>query len=111
MVRQDFSPVAPTGMLQAWSGGDASTLESLPPTVYAQLHRRGNRGNRRPHPDLSDVKNLARTENVEIAAVHRISEPTGVRDRRLARAWLYARLQPPNARGGEGKATGNRHSK
>jgi RNA polymerase sigma factor (TIGR02999 family) len=33
-------------------------------------------------------------ENAEIAAVLGISEPTVVRDWRVARAWLYARLQP-----------------
>ena len=34
-------------------------------------------------------------ENAEIAAVLGISEPTVVRDWRVARAWLYCRLQPP----------------
>ncbi len=34
-------------------------------------------------------------ENTEIAAVLRVSEPTVVRDWRVARAWLYARLQSP----------------
>jgi len=34
-------------------------------------------------------------ENAEIAAVLGISEPTVVRDWRVARAWLYSRLQPP----------------
>jgi RNA polymerase sigma factor (TIGR02999 family) len=33
-------------------------------------------------------------ENTEIAAVLGISEPTVVRDWRVARAWLYDRLQP-----------------
>jgi RNA polymerase sigma factor (TIGR02999 family) len=33
-------------------------------------------------------------ENAEIAAFLKISEPTVVRDWRVARAWLYARLQP-----------------
>ncbi len=33
-------------------------------------------------------------ENAEIAAILGISEPTVVRDWRLARAWLYDRLQP-----------------
>ena len=33
-------------------------------------------------------------ENAEIAAVLGISEPTVVRDWRVARAWLYSRLQP-----------------
>ena len=32
-------PVALTGMLQAWSGGDVSALERLTPIVYAELHR------------------------------------------------------------------------
>jgi RNA polymerase sigma factor (TIGR02999 family) len=35
----EVSPVALTGMLQAWSGGDASALERLTPIVYAELHR------------------------------------------------------------------------
>jgi RNA polymerase sigma factor (TIGR02999 family) len=34
-------------------------------------------------------------ENAEIAAVLGISEPTVVRDWRVARAWLFSRLQPP----------------
>lgn len=34
-------------------------------------------------------------ENAEIAGVLGISEPTVVRDWRVARAWLYTRLQPP----------------
>lgn len=34
-------------------------------------------------------------ENAEIAAVLGVSEPTVVRDWRVARAWLYSRLQPP----------------
>ena len=34
-------------------------------------------------------------ENAEIAAVLGVSEPTVVRDWRVARAWLYARLQGP----------------
>ena len=33
------SPVALTGILKAWSGGDASALERLTPIVYAELHR------------------------------------------------------------------------
>ncbi len=33
-------------------------------------------------------------ENAEIATVLGVSEPTVVRDWRVARAWLYARLQP-----------------
>jgi RNA polymerase sigma factor (TIGR02999 family) len=36
-------------------------------------------------------------ENAEVAAVLGISEPTVVRDWRVARAWLYDRLQPPKA--------------
>ena len=32
-------PIALTGMLKAWSGGDASALERLTPIVYAELHR------------------------------------------------------------------------
>jgi RNA polymerase sigma-70 factor (ECF subfamily) len=37
-------------------------------------------------------------ENAEIAAVLGTSEPTVVRDWRVARAWLYARLRVPNSR-------------
>jgi RNA polymerase sigma-70 factor (ECF subfamily) len=37
-------------------------------------------------------------ENSEIAAVLGTSEPTVVRDWRLARVWLYARLRLPNTR-------------
>lgn len=33
-------------------------------------------------------------ENAEIAAVLKVSEPTVVRDWRVARAWLYSRLAP-----------------
>ncbi len=33
------SPVALTGILKAWSGGDAVALERLTPIVYAELHR------------------------------------------------------------------------
>jgi len=40
-------------------------------------------------------------ENAEIAAVLKISEPTVVRDWRVARAWLYSRLQPGSAHSGE----------
>lgn len=39
-------------------------------------------------------------ENAEIAAVLGTSEPTVVRDWRVARAWLYSRLQPPSRRPG-----------
>jgi RNA polymerase sigma-70 factor (ECF subfamily) len=95
---------------------------------FARAQDTGKRGNRAPHVDLSEVKNLPRNtaspvdlidldaalddlsrldprqeqvvelryfgglENVEIAAVLGISEPTVVRDWRVARAWLYARL-------------------
>lgn len=34
-----MSAVALTGILQAWSGGDAAALERLTPIVYAELHR------------------------------------------------------------------------
>lgn len=37
-------------------------------------------------------------DNAEIAAVLQISEPTVVRDWRVARAWLYARLAPTTSR-------------
>jgi RNA polymerase sigma factor (TIGR02999 family) len=43
-------------------------------------------------------------ENAEIAAILEVSEPTVVRDWRLARSWLYHRLQPPKPR-----ASGLRH--
>jgi RNA polymerase sigma factor (TIGR02999 family) len=43
-------------------------------------------------------------ENVEIATILGVSEPTVVRDWRLARAWLYNRLQQPKPR-----ASGLRH--
>ncbi len=33
------SPVALTGILKAWSGGDAEALERLTPIVYGELHR------------------------------------------------------------------------
>jgi RNA polymerase sigma-70 factor, ECF subfamily len=181
-----------TGLLKAWSDGDASALERLTPVVYAELHRiaRRNlagerdahllqpsslvneafvrllggapvewssrahffavsarlmrqilidfarardtekRGNRSPHVDLSGIGDLSGTaavpvdfidldsaldqlatldqrqaqvvelryfgglENAEVAAVLGISEPTVVRDWRVARAWLYSRLHP-----------------
>jgi RNA polymerase sigma factor (TIGR02999 family) len=40
-------------------------------------------------------------ENLEIATVLGISEPTVVRSWRVARAWLYTRLRPSNASGRE----------
>jgi RNA polymerase sigma-70 factor (ECF subfamily) len=181
-----------TGLLKAWSDGDAAALERLTPIVYAELHRiarrnlagereghmlqpsalvneafvrlmggapvewasrahffavsarvmrqilidfaraqdTGKRGNRSTHVDLSGVRDLPGTaaipvdfidldaaldqlstldsrqaqvvelryfgglENAEVAAVLGISEPTVVRDWRVARAWLYSRLQP-----------------
>jgi RNA polymerase sigma-70 factor, ECF subfamily len=46
-------------------------------------------------------------ENAEIAAVLGISEPTVVRDWRVARAWLYSRLQPQFGPGAE-QAAANR---
>jgi RNA polymerase sigma factor (TIGR02999 family) len=102
---------------------------------FARAQDTGKRGNRAPHVDLSDVKDLAKTasspvdlidldaaledlsrldprqaqvvelryfgglENAEIAGVLGISEPTVVRDWRVARAWLYSRLQPPSPTG------------
>lgn len=45
-------------------------------------------------------------ENGEIATVLRISEPTVVRDWRVARAWLYSRLNPPSARSDGQRRTG-----
>lgn len=44
-----------------------------------------------------ELKYFGGLENGEIAQVLGISEPTVVRDWRVARAWLYARLQPVNA--------------
>jgi len=186
------SSVALTGMLKAWSQGDASALDQLTPIVYAELHRiarrnlagereghllqpsalvneafvrliggaqvewgsrthffavsarlmrqilidfargldTGKRGNRSPHVELSAVKDLVDDvtspldfvdldaalnelaqldtrqaqivelryfggmENAEVAEALGISEPTVLRDWRLARAWLYGRLQP-----------------
>jgi len=209
MAVQDFSAVALTRMLKAWSDGDASALDRLTPIVYAELHRlarcnmagereghllqpsalvneafvrlmggapvewasrthffavsarlmrqilidfaraqdTGKRGHRAPHVDLSEVKDspkkmanpvdlidldtaledLSRLdprqaqvvelryfgglENAEIAAVLAISEPTVVRDWRVARAWLYARLQPPNLQGAERRAAANHPNK
>ena len=40
-------------------------------------------------------------ENAEIGVALGVSEPTVVRDWRVARAWLYARLQPRNDGGAE----------
>jgi RNA polymerase sigma-70 factor (ECF subfamily) len=190
-VEKLFSSVELTRMLQSWSGGDASALESLTPIVYAEMHRiaqrnlagerkghllqpsalvneaflrlmgdapvewasrahffafsarlmrqilidfaraqdTAKRGYRSPHVDLSvagdipgrqldpvdfidldkALNDLAELDprhaqlvelryfgglgNAEIAAVLDISEPTVVRDWRVARAWLYDRLQ------------------
>jgi RNA polymerase sigma-70 factor (ECF subfamily) len=97
---------------------------------FARAQDTGKRGNRSPHVDLSDVRDLTKAaaspidfidldaalgdlskldprqaqvvelryfgglENAEIAAVLGISEPTVVRDWRVARAWLFLRLQP-----------------
>jgi len=47
-------------------------------------------------------------ENAEIAAVLGVSEPTVVRAWRVARAWLYSRLQPPGPRPAEQRGTGPR---
>jgi RNA polymerase sigma-70 factor, ECF subfamily len=50
-------------------------------------------------------------ENAEIGAVLGISEPTVIRDWRVARAWLYSRLQPPNPRGADQAAAADRPSR
>jgi RNA polymerase sigma-70 factor (ECF subfamily) len=50
-------------------------------------------------------------ENAEIAGALGISEPTVVRDWRVARAWLYARLQPPHATGADREAAAHRPSR
>jgi RNA polymerase sigma factor (TIGR02999 family) len=182
-----------TRLLQDWSNGDRSALESLTPVVYAELHKlarlnlvgerdghllqpsalvneafvrliggapvewssrthffafsarlmrrilidfaraqdTGKRGHRSPHLEIEQVAGLRHTTagpadfidldaaldelarldprqaqvvelryfgglgNTEIATVLGISEPTVVRDWRVARAWLYDRLQPP----------------
>jgi RNA polymerase sigma-70 factor (ECF subfamily) len=39
MESEPFSAVALTGILKAWSAGDASALERFTPIVYAELHR------------------------------------------------------------------------
>jgi RNA polymerase sigma factor (TIGR02999 family) len=44
---------------------------------------------------LVELRYFGGLNNLEIASVLRISEPTVVRDWRVARAWLYDRLQPP----------------
>jgi len=107
---------------------------------FARAQDTGKRGNRTPHVDLSEAKELPRDtaspvdlidldaalgelarldsrqaqvvelryfgglENAEIAAVLGISEPTVVRDWRVARAWLYSRLQPTGTAGAEQSA-------
>lgn len=195
MQKQNSSSVELTGLLQAWSGGDASALERLTPAVYAELHRLARRnlsreqdghllqpsalvneafvrliggtpvewasrthffavsarlmrqilidfaraqgarkrGNRSPHINLSnageipgealspadfidldaalnelanldsrqaqvvELRYFGGLENSEIATVLGVSEPTVTRDWRMARAWLFSRLQPPAA--------------
>lgn len=98
---------------------------------FARAQNTEKRGQRTPHVDLSDIKDVSRREanpvdfidldaaldelakldprqaqlvelryfggleNSEIAAVLGISEPSVVRDWRVARAWLFDRLQPP----------------
>jgi RNA polymerase sigma factor (TIGR02999 family) len=48
---------------------------------------------------IVELRYFGGLENAEIAAVLGISEPTVVRDWRVARAWLYDRLQAAKARG------------
>jgi RNA polymerase sigma factor (TIGR02999 family) len=43
MGSADFSPVALTRILKAWSEGDQSALDRLTPVVYAELHRLAHR--------------------------------------------------------------------
>jgi RNA polymerase sigma-70 factor (ECF subfamily) len=102
---------------------------------FARAQDAGKRGNRIPHMDLSEARDIVKNaamrvdlldldaaledlarldarqaqvvelryfgglENAEIAQVLGISEPTVVRDWRVARAWLYARLEVPQAGG------------
>jgi RNA polymerase sigma factor (TIGR02999 family) len=47
---------------------------------------------------LVELRYFGGLENVEIANVLGVSEPTVVRDWRAARAWLYNRLQSPDGR-------------
>jgi RNA polymerase sigma-70 factor, ECF subfamily len=104
---------------------------------FARAQDTRKRGNRRPHIDLGEIRNLpgesanpvdfidldtalnelasldprqaqlvelryfGGLDNAEIAAVLGVSEPTVVRDWRMARAWLYARLHAPNTRTAE----------
>jgi RNA polymerase sigma-70 factor, ECF subfamily len=44
-------------------------------------------------------------ENAEVASVLGVSEPTVIREWRVARAWLFDRLQPPKP-----QAAGSDHS-
>jgi RNA polymerase sigma-70 factor (ECF subfamily) len=53
-MKHDNRPAAPgvTGLLQAWSAGDASALERLTPIVYSELYRLAHRqmaGERQGH--------------------------------------------------------------
>jgi RNA polymerase sigma factor (TIGR02999 family) len=48
---------------------------------------------------MVELRYFGGLENAEIAAVLGISEPTVVRDWRVARAWLYDRLQSAKERG------------
>ena len=50
---------------------------------------------------MVELRYFGGLENAEIAAVLAISEPTVVRAWRIARAWLYGRLQSAKARGAE----------
>lgn len=192
-MERRLSAVKVTGLLKAWSAGDASALEHLTPLVYAELHRiarrnfasereghllqpsalvneafvrllgnapvewanrshffaysarlmrqilvdfarsqdTGKRGRRSPHIPLSGIRGLAGEaaqpldfidldaaldelgklnprqaqvvelryfgglENSEIAMILGVSEPTLVRDWRIARVWLFDRLRKP----------------
>lgn len=58
-----------------------------------ELARRDSRQAR-----IVELRYFGGLENAEVAHVLGISEPTVVRDWRLARAWLYARLQPSPSR-------------
>ncbi len=50
------------------------------------------------HAQVVELRYFGGLENAEIALALGISEPTVVRDWRIARAWLFSRLQTPASR-------------